>query len=209
MVRDAPHTNPLSQWENPQLKRDHLLSCFLSTQHGWHHNKSAQENKGARGGGGACGRESRRRTRHADQALSPGVSECRGCRAVSGGVELVSGQCRLTLVSEVSGSVGAGVGLVSGLLDSCRPRVVSRSVGVSGCRSVGVSGSVGECRGVRVSGDGECRRCRCGCYVSVVVLVALLHITLLGKHVHCQPACNTHYLLALHSSIPATFAEAT
>ena len=79
-----------------------------------------------------------------------GVERCR----VSGGVELVSGQCRLTLVSEVSGSVGAGVGLVSGLLDSGRACLVSSSVGVSGCGSVGVSGSVGECRGVRVSGIG-------------------------------------------------------
>ena len=73
---------------------------------------------------------------------------------MSGSVEPVSGQCRLTLVSEVSGSVGAGVGLVSGLLDRGSVRFLSRSVGVSGCRSVGVSGCVGECRRVGVS---ECR----------------------------------------------------
>ena len=52
--------------------------------------------------------------------LSPGVSECRGCRAVSGSVGPVSGRCRLTPVSEVSGSVGAGVGPVS---DRCRTGV--------------------------------------------------------------------------------------
>ena len=83
--------------------------------------------------------------------LSPGVSRCRGCRAVSGGVEAVSRQCRLTPVSVCRAVSGCSVGAVSGLLDSGDVRVVSRCQAVSECRSVGVSG----CRsGVEVS---ECR----------------------------------------------------
>ena len=83
--------------------------------------------------------------------LSPGVSRCRGCRAVSGGVEAVSRQCRLTPVSVCRAVSGCSVGAVSGLLDSGDVRIVSRCQAVSECRSVGVSG----CRtGVEVS---ECR----------------------------------------------------
>ena len=83
--------------------------------------------------------------------LSPGVSRCRGCRAVSGGVEAVSRQCRLTPVSVCRAVSGCSVGAVSGLLDSGDVRTVSRCQAVSECRSVGVSG----CRsGVEVS---ECR----------------------------------------------------
>ena len=48
------------------------------------------------------------------QKLSPGVSECRRCRAVSGSVGPVSGQCRLTLVSECRGVSGSVSGPVSG-----------------------------------------------------------------------------------------------
>ena len=79
------------------------------------------------------------------EPCSVGVSECRAvseqCR---GSVGAVSGQCRP----------------VSGVLDSGPPCTVSSSVGVSGCRSVGVSGSVGvsECRSVktlRVRGCGD------------------------------------------------------
>ena len=125
---------------------------------------------------------------------------------MSGSVGPVSGQCRLTQVSEVSGSVGAGVGLVSGLLDSGRARLVSRSVGVSGCRGVGVSGSVGECQGVsRCRGVGvSTMSMSVLCYASAV-LVALLHITLLGKHpLPTSPACNTLacQLCILHSLPP-------
>ena len=46
--------------------------------------------------------------------LSPGVSECRRCRAVSASVGPVSGQCRLTLVSECRGVSGPVSGPVSG-----------------------------------------------------------------------------------------------
>ena len=83
--------------------------------------------------------------------MSPGVSWCRGCRAVSGSVEAVSRQCRLTPVSVCRAVSGCSVGAVSGLLDSGDVRTVSRCQAVSECRSVGVSG----CRsGVEVS---ECR----------------------------------------------------
>ena len=55
-----------------------------------------------------------------------------------------SGQCRLTLVSECVeqfvGAVSEQCRPVSGILDSGPPWPVSSSVGVSECRSVGVSG---------------------------------------------------------------------
>ena len=109
-------------------------------------------------------------------------------------------------MSEVSGSVGAGVGLVSGLLDRCRVCTMSRSVGVSKCRSVGGVGSVRECQGVsRCRGVGvSTMSMSVLCYASVV-LVALLHITLLGKHpLPTSPACNTLacQLCILHSLPP-------
>ena len=70
---------------------------------------------------------------------------------MSGGVEAVSRQCRLTPVSVCRAVSGCSVGAVSGLLDSGDVRIVSRCQAVSECRSVGVSG----CRsGVEVS---ECR----------------------------------------------------
>ena len=70
---------------------------------------------------------------------------------MSGGVEAVSRQCRLTPVSVCRAVSGCSVGAVSGLLDSGDARTVSRCQAVSECRSVGVSG----CRsGVEVS---ECR----------------------------------------------------
>ena len=70
---------------------------------------------------------------------------------MSGGVEAVSRQCRLTPVSVCRAVSGCSVGAVSGLLDSGDVRTVSRCQAVSECRSVGVSG----CRsGVEVS---ECR----------------------------------------------------
>ena len=88
------------------------------------------------------------------EPCSVGVSECRA----------VSGQCRGS-VGAVSVDTGVGVSssvravseqcrLVSGVLDVGPPRTASSSVGVSECRSVGVSRSVEECRSVRVS---ECR----------------------------------------------------
>ena len=70
---------------------------------------------------------------------------------MSGSVEAVSRQCRLTPVSVCRAVSGCSVGAVSGLLDSGDVRTVSRCQAVSECRSVGVSG----CRtGVEVS---ECR----------------------------------------------------
>ena len=95
--------------------------------------------------------------------MSPGVSRCRGCRAVSGGVEAVSRQCRLTPVSVCRAVSGCSVGVVSGLLDSGEARPVSRCQAVSECRSVGVSGcrtvvEVSECRCTTASDRGRCKR---------------------------------------------------
>ena len=104
-------------------------------------------------------------------ALSPAVSECRSVEQCRGSVGAVSGQCRGSVgavsvdtgvgVSGCRDSVGivseqcrSSVGAVSGALDVGHPRMASSSVGVSECRSVGVSRSVEECRSVRVS---ECR----------------------------------------------------
>ena len=67
--------------------------------------------------------------------LSPAVSECRSVEQCRGSVGAVSGQCRP----------------VSGILDSGPPWLLSSSVGVSECRSVGVSAGVSECRSVGVS----------------------------------------------------------
>ena len=95
------------------------------------------------------------------EPCSVGVSECRAvsgqCRASVGPV---SGQCRGS-VGAVSVDTGVGVSSsvgavseqcrpVSGILDSGPPWLLSRSVGVSECRSVGVSGGVevSECRSV-------------------------------------------------------------
>ena len=69
---------------------------------------------------------------------------------MSGGVEAVSRQCRLTPVSVCRAVSGCSVGAVSGLLDSGDVRTVSRCQAVSECRSVGVSGCRAgvECRSV-------------------------------------------------------------
>ena len=67
---------------------------------------------------------------------------------MSGGVEAVSRQCRLTPVSVCRAVSGCSVGAVSGLLDSGDVRIVSRCQAVSECRGVGVSE---RCRGVGVS----------------------------------------------------------
>ena len=67
---------------------------------------------------------------------------------MSGSVEAVSRQCRLTPVSVCRAVSGCSVGAVSGLLDSGDVRTVSRCQAVSECRSVGVSE---RCRGVGVS----------------------------------------------------------
>ena len=69
---------------------------------------------------------------------------------MSGGVEAVSRQCRLTPVSVCRAVSGCSVGAVSGLLDSGDARTVSRCQAVSECRSVGVSGCRAgvECRSV-------------------------------------------------------------
>ena len=87
--------------------------------------------------------------------LSPGVSRCRGCRAVSGSVEAGVEAVSVDTGVGVSGSVGlqcrGSVGAVSGLLDSGDVRTVSRCQAVSECRSVGVSGVSERCRGVGVS----------------------------------------------------------
>ena len=85
------------------------------------------------------------------------MSECRSVEQCRGSVGAVSGQCRLTLVSgcrAVSEQCRSSVGAVSGALDVGHQRMASSSVGVSECRSVGVSRSVEECRSVGVS---ECR----------------------------------------------------
>ena len=80
---------------------------------------------------------------------------------MSGSVEAVSRQCRLTPVSVCRAVSGCSVGAVSGLLDSGDVRTVSRCQAVSECRSVGVSGCRAgvECRSVgrvgRVGGVGR------------------------------------------------------
>ena len=82
---------------------------------------------------------------------------------MSGGVEAVSRQCRLTPVSVCRAVSGCSVGAVSGLLDSGDVRIVSRCQAVSECRSVGVSGcrtgvEVSECRCPTASDRGRCKR---------------------------------------------------
>ena len=116
------------------------------------------------------------------EVLSPGVSRCRGCRAVSGGVEAVSRQCRLTPVSVCRAVSGCSVGAVSGLLDSGDVRIVSRCQAVSECRSVGVSG----CRtGVEVL------ECRCPTQTASNLAVHR-QIDIQTVHHHAaQPCCTT------------------
>ena len=86
------------------------------------------------------------------------MSECRSveqCRGSVGAVSVDTGVgtgCRA-----VSEQCRSSVGAVSGALDVGHHRMASSSVGVSECRSVGVSRSVEECRSVGVS---ECRSVR-------------------------------------------------